>query len=138
MAIKKRSAARPKPKKRIKRSPEELAMTVRIKSLRTLVDSDDDEDIRKAMQEIIGVSCSGYVFVEMVCARFNTSIECTQPFHKDAKTHWRVFFKYEDRTAVPRYGYLYPTYMGLATSTRLVQAVILAYIQTCKNIGRFI
>lgn len=138
MPIKKRSAARPKPKKRTKRTPEELAMTAKIRSMRERMKSGDDEDVKSVMTEILGVSASGYVFVEMVSARFNTSIECTQPFHKDAETHWRVFFKYQDRTAAPKHGHLYPTYMGLSTSTRLIHAVILAYIQTCKNIGRFI
>lgn len=107
--------------------------------LTRLVNNDNDDDMRNAMRQITTIDCSAYIFVEEIMSRASTEVTTLQVNGTYARgATYRCVMTYTDRTKEPKYGYLYPTKTVVKTSTRLIHAVILTYIELCKHIGRFI
>ena len=51
---------------------------------------------------------------------------------------YRACLTYTDYSKKPKHGHLYPSKSVVKTSPHMWQAVILAYIELCKHIGRFV
>lgn len=69
--------------------------------------------------------------------RATTRLETLQLNHPD-NVSFRCVMEYTDRTKEPELGYLFPVKAVVTTSPSMVLSVILAYVNLCKQIGRFI
>lgn len=73
------------------------------------------------------------VLMERVSARLET-LQLNYPDH----VSYRCVMEYTDRTKEPELGYLFPVKTVVTTSPSMALSVMLAYIQLCKQTGRFI
>lgn len=143
MSISKRTRPKAKPKRRpIKKSPH----VRRCENLYNRLQNDDDESFEAVMSECLGfktIQFSTHIFLSEVLSRFDAEIKTLQMNGRyldsnAPNTSYRVALSYADRTKKPKHGYLHPTTYVVKSGPVLVRAVAEAYVEICKNIGRFV
>lgn len=78
-----------------------------------------------------------HALVEKLMLRVTCEVHTLQmndPYNRG----YRVQMQYEDREAEPLYGWMYPKVHSGFISQSFVQAVIIAYVDLCHNLGRII
>lgn len=146
MPIKKRKRpGKPKPR-RAKVSPALLKHRRVCVNYYNRLQADDDGSIYDALQELcfsLGISDDVTIngcerLVEAILIRFDGEVSASQTDPNDNYRGYRCVLRYVDRAAEPKHGFLYPTLVVVKSSHRMSLAVTLAYVEICKNIGRFV
>ena len=102
-----------------------------------LQDNDTAYVLKHLMQYMPPPTRSRPEFLEWLVSRFDCEIKTLQ-INYPTHISYRVTLSFTDRSQKPLYGYLYPSKTVVTTSTTMVKAAILAYIQLCKQFGRFL
>lgn len=98
-----------------------------------------DDELFVLLEEILGFGFSSpYHAVEHVLSKFDATVNTLQINYTHNVVSYRVSLRFTDIKAKPKHGHQYPSLTVVKTSSRIVHAVILAYIEICKNIGRFV
>jgi hypothetical protein len=98
-----------------------------------------DDELFVLLEELLGFGLSSpYHAVEHVLSKFDGNVATLQINNSRNLISYRASLHFKDLDAKPKHGHLYPSVTVVKTSSRMIHAVILAYIEICKNIGRFV
>ncbi len=136
MAIKKRPIKRKVKVRRPKVSPAILRHRRECDELLELLETKQDEHVLEAMATIVGYDVDGLTFMEQVSKRFDCQITTLQV--NAERSAYQTVLTYTDRESKPKHGHLYPRLSVVKTSPRMIQSLMLCYIELCKNLGRFV
>lgn len=138
MPIPKRTIPKPRPSQPRKLpTPERRKHNKLCAELYNRLQADPDDFELESLLRRVTKRPTTYLAVEYVLSRADSKVETLQINSPD-QVSYRTTMTYTDRTKKPIQGYLYPSKTVVKTSRRMVHSAILAYIELCKHVGRFI